>query len=54
MWDKAMDLGVPDDSVVDALDLAYRVGRERQTESLIKRMPQLFYGCSVRRSASKL
>jgi hypothetical protein len=41
LWDKAMTLGVPENLVVEALGVAYRVNREAQTESLILRMQDL-------------
>lgn len=41
LWDKAVALGIPDDYVAQALGIAYRVGREQQTEELIHRMQEL-------------
>lgn len=41
LWDKAIEIGIPDDLVAQALGIAYRVGREQETADLVRRMQEL-------------
>jgi len=41
LWDRAIELGIPDDLVTLALSTAYRVGRDTKTKELVHQMQRL-------------